>query len=278
MKRAVGLIAFLVPILVAATGLAGGGTSVSFENGRLSVTCDQAPLAEVLEEIEKTAGIELILEDEVKSKPLTANIVSEPVNFALQRLLSGARVNYALFFDPRDWQRVAKIFVGAGGEVVASAPNPVTGPRTRRVPPNVNQPEDVYPTEDENFDASMEEPVPDEMGVAEPAQGTEGDETFDAPAEEATPAQPNYVPKPPAFPRSRFTPGLESTPFGAAQPNPFVTQPNQANQPNQPGNRPPATYPFLDPFGRPIPVPPDQINTPQQQQDENSGSNEPPNR
>ena len=59
-----------------------------------------------------------------------------------------------------------------------------------------------------------------------------------------------YLPPTPNYRRSTRTPGLESSPFGQQQ------QQAQPQTPNPDGNNPPtAFYPFLDPLGRPIPVP-----------------------
>jgi hypothetical protein len=71
---------------------------------------------------------------------------------------------------------------------------------------------------------------------------------------------PDYLPPAQSFPRSNFTPGLPNsnnrrTQGGMAQP-----------QEQDPANPPPAAYPFTDPFGRPIPVPPGMTPQPQQQQ------------
>jgi hypothetical protein len=80
---------------------------------------------------------------------------------------------------------------------------------------------------------------------------------------ETSPESPGYIPPAPSFPRSSFTPGLESSPFGAASSNPRGA-PTPAPETGETENPPPAFSPFLDPLGRPIPVPPG--SDPRQQQ------------
>ena len=96
-------------------------TSVSYRGGLITIRCSNATLEQVFEQIKSETGLELFLEDPVKSKRLTADIVAQPVNQALERLLAGAGVNYAMLYDSEDWQRVDKIFVGEGGGAVASS-------------------------------------------------------------------------------------------------------------------------------------------------------------
>ena len=107
---------------------------------------------------------------------------------------------------------------------------------------------------EEDFDAEEDDDLMDEEADLEPAPG-------------AMPDASSYVPPAPSFPRSSFTPGLESSPFG---PNAQGQGGAAAPAPNTGGANtpPPAYYPFLDPLGRPIPVPPGATN-PQQQQKKN---------
>lgn len=233
----------LVPAVVSGSDL-----QVSFEDDLLTVRCVEAPLTQVFEQIKSATGMELILEDEVKTKRLTADIVDQPTHSAIERLLEGAGVNYAMSFDIQNWQRVSMIFIGVGGGPVASS-QPAAQPQTntRRRPARRSTPAD---NPDEDF---IEDP--DDFGDEELPEDLQNDGI------EGQPEQPfgaGQGAPPPSYPRSRFTPGLESSPFG--QTNPQVP-PGTSPTPNQP----PAYYPFLDPFGRPIPVPQQQ----QQQQKKN---------
>lgn len=225
---------------------AAANLTVSYQNGQLTVRCADVPLEQVFAQIKATTGMELILEDAVKNTRLTASIEAQPLRLAIERLLAGSGVNYAMFFDLQDWQKVDKIFIGGGGggpATPARQPAARTPTRGRPAPADDQYEEDMMEEEDDFEDMEdfgNEEPPP------EPAADT-----------------PGYLPPAPSFPRSSFTPGLESNPYGAtsggqgggASPEPETGEAE---------NPPPAYYPFLDPLGRPIPVPPGA--NPQQQQ------------
>jgi hypothetical protein len=239
---------------------------VTHLNGLVTIHCKDAALSSVFEKIEAATGIDLTLEDEVKAKKLTANLVGLPVSMAVSRLLEGVGVNFIVMMDPSDWGRVDKIFVGAGGGGSSRA---AAGPvRTPMVPE-----EPV----DESFEEEPPESFPEGMDVLDP--GDMGDavdpgleaapedmpnpEEFGAgqdPSEFGGPPGsspvPEFLPPPQQFPRSSFTPGL---PRGNQRSQGGTAQPQEQDPTN-----PPATFPFTDPFGRPIPVPPGM--TPQQQQ------------
>lgn len=237
-KQCLPLLATLVLLSGQAFGQAVGAVSASYQGGLLSISCRNAPLASVFEKLEELAGLELILEDAVKNKRLTANLEGVPLAMAIQRLLEGNGVNYAVMMDPRDWGRVDKVFVGAGGGGPArSAPPP------RR--PTVRQPEPVDDDFDD-FDDDMMDEDDDFDDMNEDLLGDPNNEN--GPADFAPPGSspvPSYLPPQQSFPRSNFTPGL---------PAPVAPGANQ-EPPNQTAP-PPATMPFMDALGRPIPVPP----------------------
>jgi len=239
-------------LMVPAAAYGSGQEEVSFENDLLTVRCVQAPLDQVFEQIKAATGMELILEDEVKTKRLTADIEALPAHSAIERLLEGVGVNYAMSFDIQNWQRVSMIFIGAGGGGPATPSQPAAARRRpttrRRSPPTTpaDEPEEDYVEDPDDFGAEeLPEEMPNELmeGQPDPATG------FDQAA-----------PPPPAFPRSRFTPGLESSPFRRSNPQvPAGTAPT----PNQtPGD------PLLDPFGRPIPNPQQQQQQQQKKEQE----------
>jgi len=187
--------------------------------------------------LEEVTGIELILEDAVKSTKLSAHLTDIPLAMAVQRLLEGNGVNYAVMMDPRDWGRVDKVYVGARG----GAPARRAAPPPRRAPQPRPQPvEDDYDYDDETDDYDYDDM--DDMA------GQEMDDPNAFPPPGSSPV-PSYLPPQQSFPRSSFTPGL-------SPPQQQSLQPSSVNPP------PPATFPFLDALGRPIPVPPNQ----QQQQ------------
>ncbi len=243
---------------------------VTHLNGLVTIQCKDAPLSSVFERIEEATGIELTLEDEVKPKRLSANLAGLPVSMAIARLLEGVGVNYIVMMDPLDWGRVDKIFVGAGGGGPARAAGPVREPVPAEPAEEAfDEPPEEGMTGGEMGDAvdpGLEEPPedaqsPDETG----AEQDQGD--FAAPP--GSSPLPDFLPPAQSYPRSNFTPGLpranqrtQSGQFGMNQ------QPQQ--QPQDPANPPPAAFPFTDPFGRPIPVPPG-MNQQQQQQQRRQG-------
>ncbi|HJS73767.1 MAG TPA: hypothetical protein VJ921_05730, partial [Vicinamibacteria bacterium] len=256
---------------------------VTHLNGLVTIHCKDAALSSVFEQIEAATGIELTLEDEVKSKRLTANLEGVPVALAVSRLLEGAGVNYIVMMDPSDWERVDKIFVGGGG---GGASRAAAGPA--RAPVFEEPAEEAYEEAPESFEEGMdgmdagdmgdamdpgleaapEDMLPDEFGAGQDPSEVEGPPG-------SSPAQ-EFLPPTQQFPRSSFTPGLprgnqrnnqnsfqsgfgQQQPFGQqqqpfGQPQPFQEDPNQEG-----------VMPFTDPFGRPIPVPPG-MNNPQQTQ------------
>ena len=246
MKKQV--VSFYVLACLFSPGFAQGQAEVYYAGGLLTIRCNEIPLAQIFEQIKTEAGIELILEDSIKNTRLTANIDAQPANLALERLLEGSGVNYAMSFDRQDWTRVTKIFIGSGGGGPSSPAPQASSSRTptRRRPARRTQPADEYQDEADMMMEDEElanEEFPDELGP---------DEGFEAPGGQA----PSDFNRPaPNYPRSPFTPGLESNnPVGTTNPQ---GQPGaQPQQEGEPGNPPPAYYPFLDPFGRPIPVPP----------------------
>ena len=223
-----------------------------FEDGLLSVSCANAPVSTVFERIEEVTGVELTLEDAVKTKRLTADLAELPVAMAVQRLLEGSGLNYVVMMDPRDWGRVNKVFVGAGGGGPArSAPPPRRAPAP--MPSDMDEEDDFADFEDDFDDEFMDDEMMDEEMMDEEGMNEQMPGDFQPPGSSPIP---NYLPQQQTFPKSRFTPGPPSQP--QAQP--------QQQQGQQGGNAPPAMMPFMDPFGRPIPVPADQNQQRRQQQ------------
>ena len=225
----------LATLLVLSGHASAQSVSASYEGGLVSISCSNAPLASVFEKLEEVAGLELILEDAVKNKRLTANLENVPLAMAIQRLLEGNGVNYAVMMDPRDWGRVDKIFVGAGGGGPARAAPPPRRPLVHPADP-VDDGYDDFDDMDDDFDDMNDDLVDDPDNENGPAD-------FAPPGSSPVPS---YLPPPPTYPRSRFTPGLP----GSVAPGANQEQPNQTAPP-------PAMMPFMDALGRPIPVPPD---------------------
>jgi hypothetical protein len=243
-----------VALLATTVGVAEAQSlTVSYQDNLITVRCNNAALGEVFEEISQATGLELFLEDGVKAKRLTADIRGEPLYHAMERLLAGVGVNYAMMLDQDDWQRVAKIFIGEGGEPVASS-QPASPVTTRRLPPRRGA-----PAADEAFadpyDETLDEPEEDFTDNGAPPGETDEAEDTDADDGTVEPDQPedagqSILPPPPSWSRSTVTPGLSPS-SGSSTPQ---SQQPKTTSPSRPA-RPPAYYPFTDQFGRPIPVP-----------------------
>jgi hypothetical protein len=263
-------------IVILGVALLAGATAsaqpveVSYVSGLVTIRCNNAPLASIFERIEAASGIELSLEDEVKSKKLSANLDSLPLSMAISRLLEGAGVNYIVMMDPYNWARVDKIFVGGGGGGPNRGAAPARGPVVNEEPPEEAYEDEVPP---ESFEEGVEGMPPDAMDPSmeapqDPMQNPdefmgEDPNAFQPPGSSPIP---EFIPPAQSFPRSRFTPGL-----------PRQNQPQQpgAVQPGQEGmGTAPAAFPFTDPFGRPIPIPPGM--NPQQQQQQQQQQNRRP--
>ena len=255
------LAAATVASLATASSLFAQPVTVTHDGGLLNVSCTNATLSDIFETIGREAGVELTLEDEVKTKRLTADLTDVPVAMAVQQLLEGAGVNYVIMMNPADWGRVGRIYVGAGG----GGPARSAAPAARRPAFEPPEPadEEIYDDQEaldalqalEDMGDDLTGEDPDAMNPDE--QGDLGDPNAFPTNPPGSSPIPNYLPPTPSFPRSRFTPGL---PGGDTQ-----YQPQQPQQPQQ--QTPPATYPFTDPFGRPIPVPPE-LNQQQRQNEE----------
>ena len=228
--------------------------TVTTQGGLVSISCTNAALSDVFAQVEQQLGVELILEDSVKGKRLSAELVDVPLQMAVNRLLEGAGVNYIVLMDPQNWGRVSKIFVGGGG----GGSNRPAPPRRGPAPPPPEPMEDDY---DDFNDPAMDD-FGDDPGIDDPMDEFANDDGMNNPP--GSGPVPSYMPPAPTFPRSNFTPGLPGN-----QQNPGVgAQPNQAT----PSAPPPATFPFTDPFGRPVPIPPgmnqQQPNPPEEPRDQ----------
>ena len=264
----------LVVFLAIATGSAEAQSlSVSYRGNLLTIRCENASLEQVFEQIRSATGMELFLEDPVKSRRITADIDSEPLNLAVERLLAGVGVNYAMMYDPEDWQQVTKLFVGEGGGPLASSQPASTGRAVRRAEPVEDNYDPTAEFDDGYAEEEIQEEVPeDESGFFDEAADAAEEGVTDS--VEDVPAGQEYLPPPPSFPRSRFTPGLESSPFGTnLEPADGTASPSRTRPPT----RPPAYYPFTDQFGRPIPVPPDPNDPNAQPTDEETPEETPEN-
>jgi len=115
MKRRTALLAGLACLLVAGRAArAADGVEISYANGLLTVRCAHARLATVLERIGSATGTEVVLDDSVKGTLLTADVEAQPVSVALERVLEGLGVTYAMSLS-LDGRRVSRMYIGTGG-------------------------------------------------------------------------------------------------------------------------------------------------------------------
>lgn len=118
----------------------------------------------------------------------------------------------------------------------------------------------------------FEEPVEPPLEEEPPPEDVEGGMAVEDPSDTEPPPTSDFLPPPPRYPRSSFTPGLESNPFGQVNPPRGQQQPETMTE-EEGGQAPPAYYPFLDPFGRPIPIPPEARQQQQQQKKQEERKN-----
>jgi hypothetical protein len=132
MKPRTALLAGLACLLCAGPpARAADGVDISYANGLLTIRCAQAGLGEVLEKVGSATGMEVFLDDAVKGALLTVDVRAQPVSLALERVLEGQGVTYAMSLSP-DGQRASRMYVGtAAGS--AGSPSVVRGrPSVRR--------------------------------------------------------------------------------------------------------------------------------------------------
>ena len=198
-----------------------------YQDGLVSVNCIDASLEEIFLQLKIQADIELILEDSVKSKKLNANFTKELLQLAVQRLLDSTDVNYVIMMDSTNWSLVSKVFVGAGGGHASKGG--VLPPRATVQP--LSTAEDNYDYSDNMIDTKEANAVE----FANRKQDPSAPELEMPPNSSVSRAnEPVYLPAPPSYPRSPFTPGPGASPFGALTPfNPegadLTTLPDNSN-------------------------------------------------
>ena len=229
------------PLIACFAGLLGGAVAawagepvdVTYAGGLLTIRCAEAQLADVLEQVGSATGMALILDDAVKDTPLTADIEAQPVHVALERLLEGQGVSYAMSLSP-DGEKVAQMYVGTEAGAKSSA-SPGTG---RPRPPALGVPGGRRPEPAAPPVAPIAVGIPDDDDEVDAELGD--DASAFAGLAEALPA----LPSSPVSPAGVSAAGRAGTAGTPVVPVPFGGTGGSA-----------AYYPVLDPFGRPIPIP-----------------------
>ena len=177
MKRRPVLIACLAGLLAGpVSARAGEPVDLTYAGGLLTIRCADAELADVLEQVGSATGMALVLDDAVKHTLLTADIQAQPVHVALERLLEGQGVAYAMSLSP-DGQNVAQMYVGteSGGKSSANTSAgrsrpPVLGvpgrPRPEPVAPPASPFAAGFPDDDDEIDAELGDDASPFAGLA----------------------------------------------------------------------------------------------------------------
>ena len=245
MKARTAVVGCLAGLLAASAAGAGAGESVdiTYAGGLLTIRCADAGLADVLQKVGSATGMALVLDDAVKRAVVTAEIEAQPVQVALERLLEGRGVSYAMSLSP-DGQSVAQMFVGSGPESKSAAAG--TG--------GVSHPTATAPHR------AAEPPTSSPLHLPLAAVVSDDEEELDAEADD---------PSALAALAGESVPGLPTAAVPAAAPAAGTANPPTQGTPPVPITFPGSTqpyYPVLDPFGRPIPMPqPSPVAAPPQQ-------------
>jgi len=171
MKKRMALVAGLAALLAGATAVtAGEAVDITYAGGLLTVRCKRAALGAVLEQIGTATGMTLRVDDAVRGTVLTADIEAQPVQIAVEQLLEGRGVSYAMSLSP-DGRGVAQMFVGTdadksvastgagralGAAVPAAPPRRSPAPAAAHGPIAMPAPAD----DDDEVDAEPDDPSP----------------------------------------------------------------------------------------------------------------------
>jgi len=253
MKPRTALVGCLAGLLAASAAGAGTGRNVdvTYAGGLLTIRCADAGLADVLEQVGSATGMALVLDDALKRAVVTAEIEAQPVQVALERLLEGRGVSYAMSLSP-DGQNVAQMIVGSGTESKSAMAGP--GGLSRPAAPAPHR--------------AAEPPTSPTLHLPLAAAAADDEEEFDAEADD---------PSPFAGLAGESVPALPTAAVPALAPATGTAHPPTPGTPPVPITFPGSTqpyYPVLDPFGRPIPMPPPTPTAPPPQQKPTSPVNQ----
>jgi hypothetical protein len=214
--------------------LAGGAAlpdaHVLFDQGRISIHSQQAPLTEILSRFAQATGAEVVYEGARPRQLVSVAIEAASPAGALAQLLEGQGLDYVLRLDPSG--RNVEMLVVSGSAAPAAASAATRSPRPPAPPPaeeSFEAPPDAFP-----FTADAAEGL-------EPtaAAGDAGD------GEALSPD--------PSIPFVGSTPGA---PFGAEPSNQEAPPEPSALEPSPPQTPAPASYPGEGPLGPSVPSPP----------------------
>jgi hypothetical protein len=113
---------------------------VSAAQGRLTIRAEGVPLSDVLDELSRKAGVEVVYEGPRPRHPVTARITGLPEEEAIATLLGGVPVSWALRRSPNG--RVATLVIAGdpSRRPTAPPPRPSPSPARPRVPAKASYP------------------------------------------------------------------------------------------------------------------------------------------
>jgi hypothetical protein len=233
--------------------------------GRVDVTANAAPLADVLDRLARQTGMKVVYEGPAPRQLVTVSLLGRSPAEAVHDLLEGQGLNYALLGDSAGTGVQTLLMTGQASSVASasssSTPAPPQGFRGRgAAPPPMSSADAIEEAEDE----PEEEPAQDPAA----ANGAPGATNEGAPG--ANPAMPGATPPGAGGPAGLPNPLLQLLPGaqGAGTPtpgSPVQTAPAapRTMMPTGPGFVPVNPLSPLGPFAPVIPAPPgSQVGTP----------------
>lgn len=216
------------------------GLEVSASAGRITVRASGVPLSEVLEEIGRKTGMEVVFESAPPRQPVTANIQGLPEEEAIAKLLEGQALSWGVKLSANQ-RRVERLVIADPKS--AGAAKPRAKPREEPGTGDDAIPEPAVPA-----DASY--PVP-----PRPTPTPRPSPTPTASPRPSPTATPTASPRPSPTPSPRPSPSASPTPI--PRPSPTVTPrpfPTVSPRPSPS----PSPLPSPRPSPRPTPTPPPQ--------------------
>jgi hypothetical protein len=150
--------ALLLPAAVRATG------RTQITEGRVSISADAEPLADVLTRFAQATGAELVYEASRPRQLVSVGIEADSQAEALSRLLEGQGLNYALRLAPNG-RDIQLLVIGASSST--PAPMAASGGRSGRPQPGLEQ-DFSAPEVDEAEPIIEEQPEPEPAPAAAP--------------------------------------------------------------------------------------------------------------
>ena len=131
---------FLLSALAIVLSAAVPRVEISAGQGRITIRADGAPLSEVLDELSRKAGIEVVYEGSRPRHPVTARITALPEEEAIAKLLEGVPVSWGLRRSANG--RVGTLVIAGDPSRRPSAqpPRPSPSPARPRVPAAASYP------------------------------------------------------------------------------------------------------------------------------------------